>query len=93
MILFFTPSMAPQISDRNHSTFADSIGGGGGRRVNLDETNKKGLRARLKGYSRKPLELILAGESMKLHRTRWNEEYTYSTVSLISFENDLVPFR
>ena len=42
-------------------------------------------------YSRKPLELILVGESMKLHSGVNGD--TTSVVSLISFKNDLAAFR
>ena len=42
-------------------------------------------------YSRKLLELILAGESMKLHSGVNGD--TTSVVSLISFKNDLAAFR
>jgi len=42
-------------------------------------------------YSRKPLELILASESMKLH-SGVNEDMT-SVISPIFFKNDLAAFR
>ena len=59
-------------------------------RNDFDETRIKRTAA-VGMYSRKPLELILASESMKLHSGVNGD--TISVVSLISFKNDLAAFR